>query len=107
MATYPSHGQVIRSSDPWMTGIQIDRAVNGSARGRTFYTAKKRRWTVTHVLNRTDAASFETFVDTYGSTVNTFTWAATGTTYNVLIAGVTSKPIANGHTEFTVQLEQQ
>ncbi len=107
MAAYPSHGQVVGSNDPWLTGIQIDRAVNGGARGRSFYTSKKRRWTVRHILSAADAATFETFIDTYGASVNTFIWAATATSYSVLIAGVSSRPLASGHTEFTVELEQQ
>lgn len=85
MATYPSsYLQLKDSTEEGVDGIQLDRAVNGSVKGRAFFTARKRKWKLKHVLNATDLNALLSFYDTNRTAANTFTWVRDGASYTVL-----------------------
>ena len=108
MATYPSFGQLVGSTAEWVDDLQIDRAVNGSVKARAFYTAKKRRFVLQHLLNKADVGTLQTFYDTYRLVANTMTWAGDSVAYTVLFDGPPSvKPIGGPYSKVEVRLVEQ
>jgi hypothetical protein len=114
VATYPStYLQLIGSTEESVDDIQIDRAANGTTKVRAFYTARKRKWTLKHVLTATDLNALLSFYDTNRTSANTFTWTRDATSYTVLFAEPpqyeTLKPGATtvGLFSVTVRLVQQ
>jgi hypothetical protein len=108
MATYGTWGQLVGSTEEWVDDIAIDRAVNGGAKARAFFTAKKRRWTLRHVLTEAELGALQTFYDTYRTSANTFTWSGDGTSYTVIFDGAPSlTPTGSRMTEVQVRLVQQ
>lgn len=87
MATYGSFSQLITSTEEGIDDIKIDRAANGAVKARAFFSGRKRRWTLRHLLNATDLATLLSFYDSYRTTANTFTWVRDGTSYTVLFEG--------------------
>jgi hypothetical protein len=88
MATYPStYLQLKDSTEEGVDGLQLDRAVNGSVKARAFFTARKRKWRLKHVLNATDLNALLSFYDTNRTAANTFTWVRDGASYTVLFEG--------------------
>lgn len=61
MATYPTFPQVIGSSLDLVDDLQVDEAVDGSARARAFFPAAKHAMHLAHVLDDTDLATLITF----------------------------------------------
>lgn len=86
MAAYPSYFQRAGTSETWVDDVTIDRAVNGTPKGRAYFTAKKRAFTVVHLLNPTDRVALETFYNTNRLLAMTFTFMPNNTVYNVLFA---------------------
>lgn len=108
MAAYPSFAQLMGSSEEILDDVQVDRAVNGSVKSRAFYSAKKRRFTLKHVLDNTDVNTLLSFYDSYRLSSNTFTWARDSTSYTVLFEAPPSvKALARGYNEVEVRLVQQ
>ena len=89
MATYPAAFKQLGagSVEEWVDDVSLDRAVGGSVKARAFYTAKKRKFTVRHVLNTADRATFQTFYNTNRVLAVTFTWTGDGQTYTCLFDG--------------------
>ena len=89
MAVYnTSFKQLIEgSSEDWVDDVIVDRAVNGATKVRAFFTAKKRAFTVRHVLGATDRGTLQTFYDTNRALSVTFTWNGDGQTYTCLFDG--------------------
>lgn len=108
MATYPSFGQLVGSTAEWVDDLQIDRAVNGSAKVRAFYTAKKRRFVLKHVLSKADVGTLQTFYDTNRLAANTLTWSADGVSYTVLFDGAPRvTPHGSVYSDVEVRLVEQ
>lgn len=103
MATYPSFGQLVGSTEEWVDDLQIDRAVSGGVKARAFYSVKKRRFRLKHYLSTTDIGTLQTFYDTYRLAANSFVWAADGQTYTVLFDGA-PRVTPTGTTYFNVEV---
>jgi hypothetical protein len=87
MADYPAFGQVIGTTPEYEDDIVVDRAVSGGAHGRAFYTGAKRAFTVVHMLNAADLATWEAFYAANRLLAVNFTWLKTNTAYTCLFAG--------------------
>ncbi len=87
MAAYPTLSQLASSSEEFVDDLVLDRATNGTVKARSFYSARKRRWKLKHVLSATDLATLLTFYDTNRLTANTFTWERDATSYTFLFDG--------------------
>jgi hypothetical protein len=88
MATYSSsYLQLLGSTEESVDDLTIDRAVSGAAKARAFYTARKRKFRLKHVLNATDLNALLSFYDTNRTNANTFTWVRDGSSYTVLFDG--------------------
>jgi hypothetical protein len=109
MATYPAaYKQLIGSVEEWLDDVIVDRATGGTAKGRSFYTAKKRRFKVRHILAATDRAAFQTFYDTNRTLAVTFVWAGDGVTYTCLFEGAPKyQYLGAALTQIDVQLAEQ
>lgn len=108
MATYPSLAQLVGSTAEWVDDLQVDRAVNGSAKARAFYTAKKRRFILRHILTSTDVGTLQTFYDTNRLAANSLTWSGDGVAYTVLFDGPPKvKPMGGLYSEVEVRLVEQ
>lgn len=107
MAGYPTFGQTKGSTEEWLDDVQIDRAANGTPRLRSFYTFKKKRFNLRHVLNATDVATLQTFYDSYRLVQNSLTWQRDGLIYLVYFDGVPSiTSVGGGWHEVEVRLTQ-
>ena len=88
MAAYPSSlAQLVGSTEEWIDDVDVDRAVGGGTKVRSFFSAKKRRFTLKHVLTNALRDSMETFYDTNRALAVTLTWAGDGHTYTCLFEG--------------------
>lgn len=82
--SYPSYDQRTTSKRQKLDDLRIDRSTSGSAHGRALYTATKFRYTVAHVLTRTEAAALETHYDSNRAVSFAFTWKLDLSTATVL-----------------------
>lgn len=74
-ATYPTlNGQLAESTETWLDDLKIDRAVDGTAKARAFFTGKKRAFMIKHELSYTDRDTLEAFYDANRTTPFYFTW---------------------------------
>ena len=106
---YPSLGiSATGASDSATTDRQLDRATNGAARLRVFYTTAKRTFKFSHpALNATDLGTFEAF---YAANVDNsfdFTWPLDNTTYTAVFSAEPSRKVYSfGRTEVSVELAE-
>lgn len=87
MAAYPSLGQTSQSRESWADDVQIERASNGSARGRALYAGRKLELQVSHVVERGDVATLLAFYDSNRLLPVDVTWAGDGITRAMLFDG--------------------
>lgn len=85
MDTYPSVGFQVGSSAGSIDDIRIDRASNGSARGRAFYTARKTPFSLKHTASKATALTLLAFYDDHRGVEFSLPWVD-GTTYTCLFA---------------------
>lgn len=71
---YPDYPQQLSSDMQWIDDRRFERSAAGTGRGRSFYTAKKRRFVVRHVLTDAQLADYETFYDTNRDEELLFSW---------------------------------
>jgi hypothetical protein len=108
MASYGTWQQLAGSTEEWIDDIAIDRAANGATKARAFFTAKKRRFTLKHLMDATDRGALQTFYDSYRTAANTFTWSGDGASYTVLFESApTISHLGSRWSEVTVRLVQQ
>jgi hypothetical protein len=84
MANYPSLTQTAESGEDWIDDNAIDRSVNGTAKGRIFFTTKKRGFSIRHVLTAAEKSTLASFYDTNRALYVTLTWAGDGAQYDCL-----------------------
>ena len=87
MAAYPSLGQTSQSRESWADDVQIERASNGTARGRALFAGRKLELQIAHVVERSDVATLLSFYDTNRLLPVDVTWAGDGVTRAMLFAG--------------------
>lgn len=61
MAAYPDFDQVIGSSREFLDDLQVDEAVDGSARSRAFFPAVKVRLRLVHKMTEAEIDTLMTF----------------------------------------------
>ena len=84
MAAYPSLAQLVGSTEEWVDDVEVDRAVGGSTKARSFFPAKKRRFTIKHVLTAADRSTLQTFYNTNRALAVTLTWTGDSQAYTCL-----------------------
>lgn len=84
MAAYPSLGQTNQSRESWADDVQIERASNGTARGRALFTGRKLELQISHVVERSDVATLLAFYDTNRLLPVDVTWVGDGVTRTML-----------------------
>ncbi len=109
MAAYPSTLPVsIGSTVRLEADRQTDRASNGAARGRVFYTAAKRKFKVEHQALKPDEQT--TLLDFYAANTAlsfTFDWPLDGVTYTVIFSGEPDfKPLGAQIATVSVELQE-
>lgn len=108
MADYPSFVQIVGSKPTRKTGLRIDRAVSGKARGQCFYTADVKTFIIKHILNSTERDSLLDHYEANKTETFTFTWAGDETAYTVIYGEDTLDivPRGGGYYNVTVVLEE-
>lgn len=108
--SYPTSLPIAASSAQvdYQSDRQIDRATNGAAKGRVFYTAAKREFAFTHPgLSAAEVATFVAFFSANLDTAFDFYWPGDGVTYTCLFAREPAmKMLGSGLTEISVQLAE-
>lgn len=84
MAAYPSLGQTTQSREAWIDDVQIERASNGTARGRALFAGRKLTLQVAHVVERGDVTTLLSFYDSNRLLPVDVTWAGDGATRAML-----------------------
>lgn len=87
MAAYPTLGQTSQSRESWEDDVQIERASNGSARGRALYTGRKLELQIDHVVERSEVATLLSFYDANRLLPVDVTWIGDGVTRSMLFSG--------------------
>lgn len=106
MASYPDLPALMGSNADTKDGLQIDRAVNGTARGRSLWAAQKNTTlNIKHVLDATDKATLDAFYTANRALEITYTsLLATG---NYLFVGPpVYKIVSPTHVEASVTLAE-
>lgn len=81
---YPAFEQLLGSTHEPFDDVQIDRSIDGTAYGRSFYPAKKHRFTLRHVLTKAQRDTLIAFYDANRAVVVDLYWQWDGTTYTSL-----------------------
>ena len=107
MPTYPTSIPVaVGSGLQFDTDRQIERASNGAARGRVFYTAPKRRFRLEHTA--LGVAEQDVVMDFYDDNLASsfdFVWPLGGNTYTCIFAAEpVYKPLGAFLATLTVEL---
>lgn len=87
MAAYPNLGQTSQSREAWEDDVQIERASNGSARGRALYAGRKLALQIAHICERGDVDSLLSFYDANRLLPVDVTWAGDGQARAMLFSG--------------------
>lgn len=104
---YPNYPQGSRSSIATLDGLTLDRASNGSVRGRSLWSSSKRLFSVEHVLTATDLDALRTFYDANKTTAFDFVWAGNGETYSVVFRGMSNAAhLGGGYWRVSAELEE-
>lgn len=107
MAAYPTYGQLLASEIDGDGGIVLDRAQDGTTRGRAFYPATKRAFTVRHLLSAAELVTLHTFYETNKLVTFSFAWTGPDSgTYTCFFAG-RPKARALGPDAFEVEARLQ
>ena len=61
MSTYPTLGQTTQSREDYETGVVLERASNGTLRGRQLWAGAKLKLTLVHVCERADVDALLAF----------------------------------------------
>ena len=110
MSAYPTftYNPAQSSTEEVLDDVQVDRASNGAAKGRAFYTTPKLKFTVVHeALTSAEKATLMTFYNDNRLLEVDFTWAADSVTYTVIFSAAPKPMIAPGlRWTVTTELEQ-
>ena len=104
MAAYPSLPVCDGSKIERKSGVEIDRATNGAARGRNLYSADKSEFKLKH--NLITAAQRTTLDAFYAANKNiTFTFTFDGTTYTCLFSSAPQyEPLPGAYYDALVEM---
>jgi hypothetical protein len=83
MANYPAHFTLADSRAVTESGIEPERASNGTLKLRRLWPDDKATFDVGHVLTSTDATSFEAFYQANKNLDVTYRWPGDGARYTV------------------------
>lgn len=87
MDAYPSLGQTMGSEPEIVDDVRIERATNGTLRGRALWPAQKRRFRIEHNgVAPAERDAVLSFYATHRATTFEFTWAGDGQVYVVVFA---------------------
>ncbi len=87
MPTYPNLGQDINSTETVLDDVQLEYAANGKLRGRAFYAAPKKEFSVVHTCTTADKTTLESFYNTNRVTSFDFTWIIDNTSHTCRFKG--------------------
>lgn len=110
MAAYPTfaYNPSQSSTEEMLDDVQIDRASNGAAKGRAFYTTPKMKFTVVHEgLSAAEKATLMAFYAANRALEVDFLWVADSVTYTVIFSAPPKPAITSGlHWSVTTFMEQ-
>jgi len=101
MAAYPMLGQTTQSRETIEDNVFIDRASNGTARGRVLWTAPKYTLQLQHIVARADVDTLLAFYAANRALEVTVVWDGNGQTYTMMFDGA-PKPEHIGGLEWRV-----
>jgi hypothetical protein len=110
MATYPNLPIDVEGSEQVpIDAIDVDEWPNGNARGRSYVTVGRYRWTLKHIVAEADRATIKAFYDSNRLRVDvSYVSSFDGATYNNIL--ITSppeyKPMPGGNWTVTVAMRQ-
>lgn len=106
MPTYPTLRTEYGSSKSTNVDRVVDRATNGSARARIFFTSTKASFSLKHnAITSAEKVTFETFHLTNLSAVFSYTFPGDGLTYTCLFASEpTYTPVPGNRWDISVEL---
>ena len=108
MNTYPTFHQLIGSSKDIVDDRETDYSLAGDAHSRSLYPAIKHKFTIIHILNNTDLATWDTFYGTNRSLAITFAWLRTATNFTCLFGSAPKQDSLDANrTKVTVELIEQ
>jgi hypothetical protein len=87
VANYPSFAQLAGSEERFLDDLLFDRAVNGTAKVRAYYPARKRSFSLRHRLTNSERTTLLTFYDTNRLLNFTLTWSGDGQNYTCSFQG--------------------
>lgn len=86
MAAYPNLGQTTESRESWEDDVKIDRASNGTARGRALFAGPKLALQIAHICERADLDSLLAFYDSNRLLSVDVTWAGDNVTRQMIFS---------------------
>jgi hypothetical protein len=91
---YPAALKVLAASATreWIDDVVIDRSVSGAGKARSFFTAKKSRFMLPHLLTLTEYGTLQTLYDANRNLRVTLTWIPDGLPYICFFDGPPSRP---------------
>jgi hypothetical protein len=106
VATYPAIPIEYGASEAMETDRQMERASNGTARGRVFFTSAKRRFSISHKhVKAADLATYKAFHAANIAVAFDFVYPADTVTYSCLFAkDPVYTPSIPGRTTISVEL---
>lgn len=109
MASYPAFDQLLGSTHTPFDDLTIDRAIDGSAKGRRFYTTRKDRFMLKHLLTLAQRDTLLAFYDANWTLAIDFVWDGDRETYsNMLFSDVPKFTyLGGGRIAAEVSLEAQ
>jgi hypothetical protein len=109
MPTYPTSLPITTDSRvAHITDRMVDRASNGAARGRVFFTAAKRRFSLAHTaLNSAQREVFEDFHAANLAGEFDLIWPLDGITYTCIFAGEPDyQPLGSGLANVRIEVAE-
>lgn len=103
-----SYNPSLSSDEETLDDVQVDRASNGAARARAFYTGPKKKFSIVFEdLSAGDKATVHAFYLAHRLLTFTFTWAADGVTYTCIFSVAPKyQVVAGGRWTVTVKMEE-
>lgn len=83
-AVYPAFRQILGSEHEPFDDVQIDRSIDGTGYGRAFFTARKHRFSLRHVLTVAERDQLLDFYDDNRTLPVDLVWQFDRTTYTDL-----------------------
>jgi hypothetical protein len=96
VANYPTFPQLLGSTRETFDDLTLDRAIDGTGRGRAFFVGRQDRFVLRHVLRPADWTTLLTFYDTNRTLPITLKFDGDGATYSNVMFSRAPRPVYEG-----------